>query len=43
MQFWIEGISIVLDNYSSHKAAAVVKEAERLGIELVFLPLTPPT
>jgi putative transposase len=33
-----KGIIIVLDNLKSHKAEEVVKEAERLGIELVFLP-----
>jgi putative transposase len=31
-----KGIIIVLDNYASHKAGE--EEAERLGIELVFLP-----
>ena len=33
-----KGILIVLDNLKSHKAEEVMKEAERLGIELVFLP-----
>ena len=33
-----KGIIIVLDNYKSHKAEDVLREAERLGIELVFLP-----
>jgi len=32
------GIIIVLDNLKGHKAGEVIKEAERLGIELVFLP-----
>lgn len=33
-----KGIIIVLDNLKSHKAKAVAKEANRLAIELVFLP-----
>jgi transposase len=33
-----KGILIILDNFKSHKAKEVMKEAERLGIELVFLP-----
>jgi transposase len=33
-----KGIIIVMDNYKSHKAGDVMKEAEKLGIELVFLP-----
>jgi transposase len=33
-----KGIIIVLDNFKSHKAEEVVNEAQRLGIELVFLP-----
>ncbi|MBT9141600.1 MAG: hypothetical protein DDT30_02200 [Dehalococcoidia bacterium] len=33
-----KGIIIVLDNFKSHKAGEVVKEAGRLGIELLFLP-----
>ena len=33
-----KGILMVLDNFKSHKAKEVTKEAERLGIELVFLP-----
>jgi putative transposase len=33
-----KGILIILDNLKSHKAKEVVKGAERLGIELVFLP-----
>ncbi|MCL0030370.1 transposase [Thermodesulfovibrionales bacterium] len=35
-------IIIVLDNFKSHTAGEVVEEAERLGIELVFLlPYSP--
>ncbi|MCL0049413.1 IS630 family transposase [Dehalococcoidia bacterium] len=33
-----KGIIIVVDNFKSHTAGEVVEEAERLGIELVFLP-----
>jgi putative transposase len=33
-----KGILMVLDNYKSHKAKEVTKEAGRLRIELVFLP-----
>lgn len=33
-----KGILMVLDNFKSHKVKEVTKEAERLGIELVFLP-----
>jgi putative transposase len=33
-----KGIIIIQDNYKSHKAEDVIKEAEKLGIELVFLP-----
>jgi len=33
-----QGIIIVLDNLKSHKVEEVEVEAERLGIELVFLP-----
>jgi len=31
-------IVMILDNFSSHRAEAVRKEAEKLGIHLVFLP-----
>jgi transposase len=33
-----KGIIIVLDNLKSHKVEEVKAEAEKLGIELVFLP-----
>jgi len=33
-----KGILIVLDNFKSHKAEAVTKEAERLRMGLIFLP-----
>jgi putative transposase len=33
-----KGTIVILDNFKSHKAGEVVKEAKRLGIELVFLP-----
>jgi len=33
-----KGILIILDNFKSHKAKEVMKEAGRLGIELVSLP-----
>ena len=29
---------MIIDNFSSHRAEAVRKEAEKLGIHLVFLP-----
>ncbi|MFZ2071794.1 MAG: transposase [Halobacteriota archaeon] len=31
-------IVIIIDNFSSHRAGDVLKEAEKLGIYLVFLP-----